>query len=415
LAGICWPNEKNLRHGGIDGAAVLLKTSEGKAREVMQKVLVLATNSSDAVSLVLWGLHEAGHQSLVLGNLSKNAELVHSRFCRKFYPIPEEYSFAKKSPEIIPLIKKIVEENDIEVICPSGFESIKFLSFFRDELAKIKLCVPVPPTEAIRELSDKHNFSILCRDNGLPHPKTYLLESMDVLEENRLPVKFPLLTKPLRMSASKGIYTFQTRDELLQYLKTRKEDGSNDLPLLLQEFIPGFDIDFNGFAHNGHLNAWTIQKFIDVPRGKKNPLRWLQFQRNDEILRIGKIIIEKTGYSGPIHIDLRIEEPSGKVYAIEVNPRFWASTFASMSDGVNFADVAIQCALDPHYQKAPRYDCRIWGSPHHLPYLLLKQPSRKMWQMACQHTFFQIRHIFFNQLPSRLKYSLVRAKASVRK
>lgn len=366
--------------------------------KIVKKILVLATNTSDARSLVLWGLHEAGHRCWVMGNLSKNAELKDSPLCCKFYAIPEEYSFEAKSPEIVPLIKKVAEDNDIDVICPSGFESVKFLSLFQNEVAQIKLCIPVPALETIDKLSDKYAFASFCQDHGIPHPATYLLEDIRVVEENKLPVQFPLLTKPLKMSAGRGIYTFKKTDELLRYLKTRKEDGSNALPLLLQEFIPGFDIDFNGFGHNGLLSAWTIQKFIEIPRKKNRPLRWLQFLKNDEILRIGKIIVEQTRYSGPIHVDLRVDERNGRVYSIEVNPRFWASTFASIIDGVNFADVAIRCAFDPRYQKAPRYACRIWGSPHHLPYLLLKQRNGGMWRLARQHTLFQVKHMFFNQL-----------------
>jgi len=366
--------------------------------KVVKRILVLATNTSDAKSVVLWGLREAGHQCVALGNLSKNAELKNSPLCRKFYAIPEEYSFEDRSPEIVPLIKKVAEDNDVDVICPSGFESIKFLSLFQNEIAQIKLCVPVPTLETINRLSDKYAFASFCRDQGIPHPATYLLEDINVVKENRLPVKFPLLTKPLRMSASKGIYTFKRAGELLDYLGTQKEDGSNALPLLLQEFISGFDIDFNGFGHNGFLNAWTIQKFIEIPRKGNKPLRWLQFLKNDEILRIGKTIVEQTKYSGPIHVDLRVDERDGKACSIEVNPRFWASTFASIIDGVNFADVAVQCALEPRYQKAPRHACRIWGSPHHLPYLLFKQPDREMWRLARQHTLFQVKHMFFNQL-----------------
>lgn len=365
--------------------------------KIVKRILVLATNTSDAKSVALWGLREASHQCLAIGNLSKNAALKDYPLCRKFYAIPEEYSFEKKSPEIVPLIKKVAEENDIDVICPSGFESIKFLSLFQDKIAQIKSCVPVPALETINTLSDKYTFASFCRDHGIPHPATYLLEDINVVNENRLPVKFPLLTKPLRMSAGRGIYTFKRKEELLGYLGTQKEDGSNALPLLLQEFIPGFDIDFNGFGHNGFLSAWTIQKFIEIPRKGKKPLRWLQFLKNDEILRIGKTIIEQTRYSGPIHVDLRVDERDGKAYSIEVNPRFWASTFASIIDGVNFADVAVECAFEPRYQKTPRYACRIWGSPHHLPYLLLKQPDREMWRLARQHTLFQVKHMLFNQ------------------
>src|SRR3989344_1454115 len=152
--------------------------------KVVKRILVLATNTSDAKSVVLWGLREAGHQCVALGNLSKNAELKNSPLCRKFYAIPEEYSFEDRSPEIVPLIKKVAEDNDVDVICPSGFESIKFLSLFQNEIAQIKLCVPVPTLETINRLSDKYAFASFCRDQGIPHPATYLLEDINVVKEN---------------------------------------------------------------------------------------------------------------------------------------------------------------------------------------------------------------------------------------
>jgi len=357
----------------------------------VKRVLVLATNASDAKSLVLWGLREAGYECIALGNSSKNEELMYSPLCRNFFPIPEEYSFEEKSPEIVPLIKKVAEENNIDIIYPSGFESVKFLSLFQDELSQIKPCVPVPTLEAISQISDKNIFASFCQDHDIPHPKTYLLKDLRIIEQNSLPVQYPLLTKPLRMSASKGIYTFHEKDALLEYLKTQKEDGSNTLPLLLQEFIPGFDIDFNGFSRKGHLSAWTIQKFIEIPRKNNKSLRWIQFLKNDDILRIGKKIIAETKYSGPIHVDLRIDERNNKVVAIEVNPRFWASIFASMCDGVNFADVAVQSMLDPEYVKEPKYSNRIWGTPHRLPFLLLSERKTKFITYALQHTFLQIK------------------------
>ena len=124
------------------------------------------------------------------------------------------------------------------------------------------------------------------------HPKTYLLENIDHLRENKIPIDYPVLTKPLLTSASRGIRKFENTETLLKYLLEQAgDDEYKALPILLQEYIPGSDINFNGFALNGRLCAWTVQEFIEIPRGKNKPLRWSQSVENDDILRAGTQII----------------------------------------------------------------------------------------------------------------------------
>jgi len=232
-----------------------------------KNVLVLATNTDDA-SILLWCLYEAHHKRFAIGNLSKNQDLAYSPLCTKFYPIPENYTFEERSVEIIELIHHVVKENQIDIIIPSGFDSIKYISQYKSKLSEIAKIIAVPSLNTIDVLGNKYTFSVFCKHNDIPHPKTFLLKELNEIKNKAIKIDFPLLTKPLNMTGGTGIYKFNDEAKLYEYLSRERTDRSNALPILLQEVIPCEDIDFNGFTINGRLKAWTIQRFIEISGNK---------------------------------------------------------------------------------------------------------------------------------------------------
>lgn len=362
-----------------------------------KNILVLSTNTSDGM-IILWCLHEAGYEAFVAGNLSKNIGIKNSLLCKKFFAIPENYNFEKRSQDIIPFLSRIIKEEKIDLIIPSGFESIKFISQYKNVLSEIIGLLPVPSSVSIETLGNKLNFFNFCNKNNIPTPPTYLLENIETVKECKIPINFPVLTKPISLHSGIGVNKFENEKTLYCYLTTNTINKSNSLPILLQEFIPGYDIDFNGFASNGRLNAWTIQRFIEIQRKNTEALRWLEFIENRDVLKIGEEVVKYSNYSGPIHIDLRIGSNDGMIRAIEVNPRFWAGTYKSICDGVNFIDVGIRTAFDNNYLIYPKYSNHIWGTPHRLPFLILKHRNLTFVDYAFRHTFFEIKYLVLNIL-----------------
>ena len=363
----------------------------------MSKVLLLGTSHDDA-RILLWCLKEAGHDAIVVGNASRNHELEYSPLCKKFYAVPEALSIQAKSKELLPYIEQVVQRESIDIILPTGFESIKYISLYKSELNEICPSIPVPHLNTIDLLGNKFSFSRFCGEHDIPHPNSHLLENIGELVSGELPIRFPVITKPLAMSGGKGIHRFNNADDLHEYLSHEKADGSNALPILLQEFIPGTDVDFNGFAIDGHLSAWTVQQGVEVKRTNKSDLSWVQFLDNNEVYEIGKAIVEQSGYSGPIHIDMRIDDRNGRVSTIEINPRFWASTFYSLCDGVNFPDVAINSSFNPDYKTDPEFSLKLWGSPHHLPSLILSKDNDFDASLVSKHTLLQVKFEVMNRL-----------------
>lgn len=380
-----------------------------------KRILLLATNNDDSF-IFLSCLYEGGYRNIIIvGPGEENRTTKFFPTCRKFYAFPEGIGYKNSTDKLLEFLSWICSTERIDIIFPTGFDSQKFISLEHEAINKMTKVIPAPRPETIALLNNKYTFSNFCYKNAIPHPKTLLLERLDQIFEIRKRMSFPVLTKPLSMSSGKGILKFGREGDLEVYLKNADKSALNELPLLIQEFIPGEDIDFNGFAINGSLKAWTIQKFLDVPFHDRR-LRWYQFIGQEEVHRIGQKVVEASCYTGAIHIDLRYDVREKSYTTIEVNPRFWASTFNSIIDGINFADVAIQAAFNRDFLSVqPRCSRRIWGSPHHLPFFLLRYHNRIVLHYALKHTFLQVRYIvrsFFIKSRAKLLQMILRITKS---
>lgn len=364
-------------------------------KNTTNKVLLLSTCSSNAQQ-ALWCLRKAAYRTVAIGNISKNHEIKHSILCNKFYEIPEAHSFEAGSQEMLSYIKDVVGKEHIDIIVPSGFDSVRFLSLYKKELSAMTNVLAVPEIATIDQLGNKHTFALFCQDAGVPHPRTCLLENINQLSDGMVNLNFPIVTKPLNLAGSKGVNKFNDKNGLKMYLLSEQSDKSNALPLLLQEFMPGSDVGFNVFASNGRINAWAIQHFLEIPLKNKAPFKWLQFSGNKAVFDAGEAIMRKSNYTGPANIDMRIDLRDGSIKVLEVNPRFWATTMSSLCDGVNFIDVAIKSTFNPDYKVTPRCSNHLWGNFWKIPVLVITKRDIKMLRYLPRFSMVQIGYMLEN-------------------
>jgi predicted ATP-grasp superfamily ATP-dependent carboligase len=163
--------------------------------------------------------------------------------------------------------------------------------------------------------------------------------------------------------------------------------------MVLQEFIDGDDIDFCGYALGGEVVAWSIQRHVACGRAPGPGLTGRQFVCEERVFDLGRRIVRTADYEGPLHVDMRICRQTGKLYAIEVNPRFWNSVIASICDGVNFGDVAVQTAFDRDLRWSPKCSGTIWGNPKAALKNWLRNRNRTAFNYLRRHSLFQLRHL----------------------
>lgn len=289
------------------------------------KILVISVN--DLFSRwVTVSLATAGHRVSVMSP-SANRIARLSRHCRA-HTACESEALQHPDPGLLDRIESYCREHQVDWVVPADLPATLFLACRVGEL-KSSGVFPVSRPELIEQFHDKWEFHSLLTKLGLPSPRTRLLKSRE--EAVAAPLEFPLVLKPLRGEGGIGVHRVDSREQLLPLLDP---DGG---PFLVQEFIPGRDIDLSLLADHGRPVAWTIQR-------KAGGAGVLEFLHDPRVLEIGTALVRETGYHGVVHLDLRIDDRTKQPLVLEANPRFWGSLRHSLWSGVNFPALGIALA-----------------------------------------------------------------------
>lgn len=321
--------------------------------ETRARVLTLSKNPNLGLGVVRC-LGTAGHRVYSMG-VGRWSVVRASRHCRQYVAL-DDGALSESASETASRVEDFCRTEGIQVIVPVDLDAGLFAAQFRGRFRSARL-IPLAPVEVIREVNDKWQFAKFLQSASLAHPKTVLLD--DFARPPEVDWSRPHMIKPTLGGHSEGVKRLDRPGDLEAYART---EGANLAPpFLLQEYVPGQDIDVSVLAIDGKVVARTTQML-----GDEDEVRI--FVTSDPAQALGQAVVERLRYSGLLHLDMRLEEGTGKVYIIEGNPRFWVTLPWSMWAGVNFADLAVQAALghlgesSPVAREGPYGRSSLWPS-----------------------------------------------------
>lgn len=278
------------------------------------------------------------------------------------------------SPDGISQIKDIIRQRKIDVLLPINPGEIAAVMEEGFDLRSLVRIPLQPSTKAYDRAGNKENLSFFLEQYGLPHPRTIRYETdRGNFQTSLETLRFPVLAKPTSSGGGTGIRLIDTPEILISFLEA---NSNPDNPYIVQEFIQGRDYGCGVWCVDGEIQYHTIYKRSQSDGNSLEPFRGLIFVDHDPVITIAKKLMKELRWNGIAQIDLRVDEATGEVFVIEVNPRFWATIVGSMRMGINFPELACRQALEhslsPLKQKPGRYVTRS-GSISYVKQMLLNQ------------------------------------------
>ncbi|MGI9046710.1 MAG: ATP-grasp domain-containing protein [Burkholderiales bacterium] len=192
------------------------------------------------------------------------------------------------------------------------------------------LGLPGNQLEAVRRLRDKLHFRELLRAHAFNCPPFVHLPDGETARPPTLP--FPLVVKPRRLSASRGVIRADNDDEFTRAIERAREiqrlgdRDAADLGLIVEAFIPGREYALEGLLTQGRLRVlaqFDKPDALDGPFFEETlyvtPSRLssaLQHQIADEVQRACRIADITTG---PIHAEMRVNRDG--IWLLEIAAR----------------------------------------------------------------------------------------------
>ena len=255
-----------------------------------------------------------------------------------FYPI----SIVEKE-RILDICKKI---NPIGIITIASDLANITVNYVAEKLGLI--CNGVKNTEVA---TNKHLMRIIFEKNGLPSPKSILIENEN--DKSFSDFNYPLIVKPTDRSGSRGIFKVEKPEDMEQAILRAREE-SFEKKVLVEEFVDGqeYSVEYISWKGEHYFLAITKKYTTGAPKfietGHIQPAYDISEQTECKIKNLVPQILDAIGvFYGASHTELKITN-EGEIKIIEVGARMGGDCIGSdlvqLSTGYDFVKMVIDVA-----------------------------------------------------------------------
>jgi carbamoyl-phosphate synthase large subunit len=249
------------------------------------------------------------------------------------------------SDQVFDRLRYIHEQVRIDVLIPTLDSELSLYQQLAPRLKTLGIALYLPSREAVQQRS-KVNLPRFCRAEGVDTPETVIIREPGQLEQAFKTIGFPLMLKGVFYEA----YRCNSPDEArIHFVRLQQKWG---LPVIAQEVVKGeeFDVCCLGGAEGELLGAVPIRKVGLTDKGKA----WAAITlKNDELLAFARHVVQALRWSGPCELEIMKAERSGRLYLLEVNPRFPAWVYLCAGADQNLPRLLVDLALGKPVQALP--------------------------------------------------------------
>jgi biotin carboxylase len=191
---------------------------------------------------------------------------------------------------------------------------------------------PGNPAQAVRRVRDKLTFRRLLWEREFLCPEFHHLPSGEDPRKLLPELRFPVVVKARRLSASRGVIRADDPEELMRAvnwvraIQTRADRDAQELGLIVEDFIPGREYALEGSLQRGELT--TLALFdkpdpLDGPYFEETlyitPSRLAQALQDRIHQEVARACRAAELVTGPVHAEVRVNDQG--IWILEVAAR----------------------------------------------------------------------------------------------
>ena len=230
----------------------------------------------------------------------------------------------------------IHEKKKIDVIIPALDSELDNFIAISDELSKKNIHFFLPDKKGLK-MRDKTMLKETLNDEDVLLPETYIIQDSAAIAQIAEKIGFPMFIKGIFYEAFYA-RTLQEAVGFFYYLA-----GKWGIPIILQKCITGEEINTCAFSRNGKMISHVVMKKMYVTdKGKA----WAGVTiTNPEVSKMSEKILSKIGWNGGCELEYITENKTGKIYLLEINPRFPAWVYLTTAAGLNLPEMLLRASL----------------------------------------------------------------------
>lgn len=194
--------------------------------------------------------------------------------------------------------------------------------------------IPYVDAELLDRVTSKAGFEQLCREYGLAHPQTVVVDLAEGVDINIGALRFPVIAKAgstaayhaVEFAGKEKVHTVDNAAELTDLLTRVRAAGYRET-FLIQDLIPGDDAGLritNTYVDRAGRARWTVFGHVllqeHTPSTLGNSSVVLTTQDEPTVAALERML-EGIGWVGAGSFDMKVDPRTGDTVFFELNPR----------------------------------------------------------------------------------------------
>lgn len=304
------------------------------------------------------------HPAIVMGNLmmgrcftlakipyigvttNNDKRLFYSRSCQKGYMLPHP---AKDQKAAFDGLMRIADTHGDGL--PLFYTNDAQLKMIIDNAGIIKerFKILLPEDRLLASSMDKNLFTKLVKEFDLPVPPTFHMDEINKAED----LDYPVIIKPtsrVHWFKSKLISEIGAQQKIVlvknetEFKHFQEKLFDEKIEYIVQKYIYGTEaniLSFHSFydQNSNPLGHYCGRKIRTYPYDYGLSC-YLKLIKNEDVTNTSLDILKRLKFKGPIKIDYKLDEKSGKIYLLELNTRYNMWHYIGARAGINLPAIA---------------------------------------------------------------------------
>lgn len=249
-------------------------------------------------------------------------------------------------------------------IIPSMEKTQLCISRIKSRLEESGVFLPIPTHDTLVRATNKVEMLNLAHENRIPIPPTLILSEAPQIDDIENEVGYPFIMKvssEINIAPGPGERYFVVRKKTQQSnIDEMFTKLARDGPVIFQRYINGIGLGaayiFNRYgeliSYFGHKRI--LEAFVD-----EGPSLVAETYIHPRALKYGADLLRTLDWKGPAMVEFRMT-PTGCLFFMELNPRFWGTLSLATVSGLDFPKLLLQ-----NYNVRPsnpyfRYKRKVW-------------------------------------------------------
>lgn len=146
---------------------------------------------------------------------------------------------------------------------------------------------------------------------------------------------YPKIIKKRDGFGARGLFKASNDEEFSVFFQNKNKDD-----YIIQKFINGKEYTVDSYvANDGNIICAIPRIRLEVRSGE---VATAITDKNESIIELSEKILKSGKFKGPVCLQFIEEESTGKIYIVEINPRFGGGVINSIEAGANMPEYVIK-------------------------------------------------------------------------